>query len=121
MDKIDSLLRDLALKLGTTVEYLWNILTKQQILDAYQMLAWATFFTLAIIIGVFVTYFIAKTQSTVKNEYDIFSDYQNVWNVWIGISVFLLILIISISTSAIKILYNPEYYALQDILRQLGG
>jgi len=121
MDKIDSLLRDLALKLGTTMEYLWSILTKQQTLDAYQMLVWATFFVLIITIGFFIAYFVAKTQSTVKYGCDICSNHQVVWNIWIGISLFLLMLIISISTSAIKILNNPEYYALQDILRQLGG
>ena len=121
METVDKLLRELAQSLGTTVEYLWAVLVKQQIIDAQIMLAISSIILVFnILLSMFYKY-IANRFSGIRGHYDECSPRQTSWNVYFAILGVSIIAIIILWIYAYKIYANPEYYALQEILNVLGG
>lgn len=110
MDKLDVLLRDLAVKVGTTTEHLWGVLLKQAYIDAWVCLI------VAVVIVVLHSGLIAGGVLDLRAKH---------WNV--GHSpVFvpsLILLILTLPIVSILLLevftgfYNPEYFALRLIIR----
>ena len=119
MDRVTELLEQLATTLGTTVEYLWGVLIKQQYIEAYVMLIWAIVLLICSVIGYIATKKIAVKLDEEKDPYDVCSERQVAWNIGLPIIVIIILMSIDLFIKTIQLIYNPEYYALQDILQLL--
>lgn len=116
MEEVTKLLEQLAIQLGTTVEYLWIVLIKQAHVNAIVNLTFAGISGLIILIGLVLIPKISKLDS--NSKYDM-SDRNIAWIFYgfaMGIS---LIILGACSVAAITQLFNPEYWALQKILGKL--
>lgn len=113
------LTEQLALKLGTTSEYLWGVLIKQAFISAITDLV---FFVIAIILGVLLVKIhrylsdsnnrinYHKTGDSITHPMIIFS------SLWI---IFFLVMLFSWG-NIINGFFNPEYWALQKVLTFVG-
>lgn len=103
----------LAEKVGGNVEWLWQITTKQVYADAIGKFCWIGIFLLAIIgISLFAWYIN-------KKKWD-----EDMLGILIGLDcvafiAFVISMIFNL-TSGIKMLINPEYYALTNILSEVA-
>lgn len=122
MEKLDKLLLELANKLGTTVEYLWNILIKQAYINGIQCIV---FFLLTSLLG-FVLWRVHLIMSkpmkgeSVWNRYD-----DNEYIVMAMIISFFLWLMLFLASifclfDACTAILNPEYWALDKILQTIN-
>ena len=109
------LIEQLAQKLGTTAEYLWSVLLKQAPISAITDLA---LFCLSLIVG-FVLYRLHK-YFTRTEEYDN-NEFTTILMIGLFVfwGVFLLICVFSFQ-NIITGLYNPEYWALKEVLKSIN-
>ena len=118
MKEIAPLLEKLAEKLGTTSEYLWGILLKQAPIEATiivgQML-------LIVLFGIVLIVLHKRFSSTVDGE-SLYSRYEEAIAIpMIVCMVVFVILALSAFYAIPELMYgyfNPEYWALQEILKQ---
>lgn len=118
MEQATKLLEQLAVKLGTTVEYLWAVLVKQAYVNAITNLIFAGIAALVILIGLAFIPKIMKLDST-DGGYDISSRTLG-WIIYLIITGACLITVIACTIPAITELANPEYWALKEVLSALG-
>ena len=117
IDLTEKGLTQVATQLGTTLPQLWEIMIIQQYVEAFQM------FSLLIVSLVSSYFFISKILKAIKekNEGMEVNEAKDVI-ILAGVAVsgvFLLIGIIG-SFEGIGQLINPEYYAIRDIVYQIG-
>jgi len=121
-EQTTKLITDLASKLGTTTEYLWGVLIKQALYSAITDLAFLIF---SVIYG-FVLYKVYKWLCEPVDEggrYTRFDEHEDnvVMPFAIASIIFIVFLIVNIINfpNIIAGLFNPEYWALHEILKQL--
>ncbi|MCB9500268.1 MAG: hypothetical protein H6690_03355 [Erysipelotrichaceae bacterium] len=118
MEKLTELLEKLSSELGTTTEYLWGVLIKQAQVEIYQY-----FVLLALtVLGIILTVMLLKTTQKYWDEY---SAPAIAWiNLGLGISIGLATFVGILNAlfsvkSLLSAIYNPEYWALTQILEKL--
>ena len=118
-EEISTVVRELANELGTTVEYLWGVLVAQApIYMVGSLLAHSVLIIISIFILRFLYKFIKYPPDSWDEEY-IMGTIIGATVVSCVMTIFpILSLIISIPTY-ITIIFNPEYWALQQILDKL--
>ena len=121
-EQTTKLIADLASKLGTTTEYLWGVLIKQALYSAITDLGFVIF---TAIYG-YVLYRIYKwlcQPMTDNKTYTRFDEYEEsaTMPMFLGFGLFLIFIIANIINfpDIIAGLFNPEYWALHEILKQL--
>lgn len=113
-----NILNELAEKLDTSIELLWGVLVKQQYINAITHFVLAILLTLIIIISlILVPKHLEKLDNTL-DEYG-FSTYSSSKAFFITVVVILAVVVFIQFVIGIKMLYNPEYYALKEILENL--
>jgi len=117
--EVTEILKQLAQKLGTTTEFLWTILVKQQYIDGYIRLGISVFVVLIIIISFLIFNKYSKNLNNERNEYGDYSDKEVATITFIIVTITLSIIQIILFVCGIKLLSNPEYYALKEILNVL--
>jgi len=118
MDQITKLLEQLAIKLGTTVEYLWGVLIKQAHVNAIVNLTFVGVSGLVIVIGLMFIPKIIKLDNE-KRTWDEMSIRNTTWIIYGIVNTILLLILVMCLVPAITQLLNPEYWALQEILNKL--
>lgn len=116
-------LQALAEKLGTSAEYLWSVLLKQAYIEGMWHLAWATFWGVLLIVGISLLVrgcIVLNSNAEVRR----LSNRQEVIVAFCftagGLSTLVGFIGFSVTSwHALVQLGNPEYWALQQILRQL--
>lgn len=105
-EQAQQLISDLALQLGTTAEYLWGVMVGQAHLHAITVIIICTVLSLACL-----TAYIATLRQASDKEAKRF----------MGWATFILIVLIWVCTlgDIVSALYNPEYWALQQILGKI--
>jgi len=112
MENLTSLLDQLSQKLGTTTEYLWSLLLRQASISAIEDLI----FLIMTIIGGIIIFNIYKKMLKDDQYAEITLQMIVVFVVWF---VLLLMSLTNIS-NIINGLFNPEYWALKEILYSIG-
>ncbi len=114
------LLKELATKLGTTSEYLWNVLIKQAPIDAIEEAMWSAF-------GIIATYVLYKVHTKLiehdRKEYSLYSQESHGVIMTIALIVVFIWDISIIAGSIptiINAIFNPEYWAFKQITHLLG-
>lgn len=102
-EQTEKLIRELAEKLGTTVEHLWDVLTRQALISGVtDVVLWVGFAT-----GLVISYRLLKRHS---QEWSDELGVGLAWAVWV---VFLSAFVINVSINAETIMaafFNPEYW-----------
>lgn len=118
MNEITSLLKQLAEQLGTTVDYLWNVLINQAPIHGILNLILFVFTTISI-------FLLGKYFIWIYNKWtELYDDDKETMHV-VLITVFGFLIIIGFIVSIISLpntlaaLFNPEYWALQQVLSLL--
>jgi len=122
----NQLLMQLAQKLGTTTEYLWSILVNQAPIAATTLLVQTI---IVLIFGYFLyrmhIHLSKKRVDSRQNEYKLYWEYEEFASIpmIIGIVIFIILIIICFCSfdSVIYGYFNPEYWALKEILNSLKG
>lgn len=115
-DNITKLIETLAAKLGTTAEYLWGVLIKQAHVSATTDLICATLFAAYLII--FSRWMIRRGRNTDDSFGDIPSDIPIAMLGGLT-AIVSFILILFCIPNIITGFMNPEYWALEQILKKL--
>lgn len=132
-EQTEKLLRELAEKLGTTTEHLWGVLVKQCMVEAVSTTVLFVFFVVVAIVlmrtAIVNTRQIPITDSEGKQVLNRWNEPQmaSKWDkddalpiaCWIVSSVIALFsfgLMIDMSQCVIQAIWNPEYWALKQIL-----
>lgn len=122
-EQVTKLIENLAVKLGTTAEYLWSILVNQAFVSGIKSI-----FIIALCSISFYALFRIRRLSGKKQRKLDPSNYED-WDAefnwqaatvasWIGQSI-LFIIIITFSVNAINAFMNPEFWALNYLLNQV--
>lgn len=111
-EQAEKLIRDLAEKLGTTVEHLWDVLLRQAPIDSSAKLIGVAVAAVLFVI----TWFRIQKFPNEKNSYDFFS-----WReVAVGILIATSLLLAYLGVQEIPLIlagfFNPEYWALRQII-----
>ncbi len=114
MEKMATVLQALADKLGVTVEHLWGVLVRQAHNALIEQIGWYIVALVALV--VLIGFMRLSYEKTKKDEG---------W--WIGVIVpaflvaFILAGVMSSIGATLALINNPEYYALQKVLRVLAA
>lgn len=116
MKELNTILEQLAAKIGTTVEYLWAVLIKQAHVNAtinlsFAILALALIITALCFIPTIKRLPHPDTWNTTEREIG--------WSIFAGVIVFFTIVFIACFIPGINQLLNPEYWALNQILEKM--
>jgi phosphotransferase system glucose/maltose/N-acetylglucosamine-specific IIC component len=117
-EQTTKLIEQLAQKLGTTAEYLWTVLVKQAPISAATD---ALYFILVIIGGIFL-WKLHKYLSKERGEYKHSIYYDEEENVtipmFIAVIIWAILFIVCFSSigNIINGFFNPEYWALKEVL-----
>lgn len=114
-----SLIQQLAEKLGTTTEYLFSILILQAKVTIFQNI----FFIILFLVSTFFMFKIGKVRyKNMKEEYEDFFDGAHGWilAIWAIINAIWFFGTISIIIEISTCIANPEYWAIQQILKQIN-
>lgn len=128
--EVEQVLNVLAERFGTTVEMLWAVLIKQQFIEAMINVVYMTFLLILTIVVIYAwvrivkSYFGLKKKANSPRHYD-FGDYlYDVHPLFVVLfalcNAFVIAFFIFLPyyiTTTIGLLLNPEYYALQEILK----
>lgn len=112
----------LAAKLGVTAEHLWEVLLRQARVELYSACLWAAVIFAAIVALSCLLPRLNRNRTKENEKGYHRSDgpavlfYGNICLV-----AFLLIILLNVVTTAITLAANPEYWALHQILKTLGG
>lgn len=98
--------------------YVWNLLIKQEYINAYANLIWTGILLILCIIGVIIG---IKMWKLGDEEKDDDSSWYGASLTSFVISVITGVIGLVILTPAVKILLNPEYYAIIHIIGKLTG
>jgi flagellar biosynthesis protein FlhB len=114
-DKIANLLEELANKLGTTMEHLWNILMHQAYIEAFKNIMLIALFIIA---GILTLRYTIKYNKG-KSIEDIDNDFGSIAVIILSIviSVFTIAIIVCFVPETVDAIFNPEYWALNHILK----
>ncbi len=115
------LLEQLAEKMGTTVEYLWNILIYQAHIQAITVL-------IQMVIIFIATYFLIKLHIKFNKETDdkhsIYYEHEEAAGIPMVIAGIVMAVLIIIAffciTDVVNGFFNPEYWALQKVLKTIN-
>lgn len=120
MEKITMLLEKLAVQLGTTVEYLWSVLVKQALISGITNLVLYLLLIIAIIAELRWFKFFTENYDELCDDGN-----ENAYGAGLIIGAFMLMVCAIIAVinleSTLASFFNPEYWALQKVLSQLGG
>ena len=116
MEQVTKLLEQLAIKLGTTVEYLWQVIINQaqvqiqinEIWMTYQMIA-------AIICGIFLVLTVLGLKFS--DDYDAKMGFGRLAFISFVLGVIFIAFYVGNYTENITLRTNPEFWALQEILK----
>lgn len=115
-DELQKQLTQLALKLGTTVDHLWSVMVKQAAIDS-------TVYFLSLTVLIIVTCVLWKRFSNAKvnesGDGEVFKCSMLILSVLMLLVTFLF-LVCGLS-EALSGFFNPEYWALQDLLSKIHG
>jgi hypothetical protein len=113
-DKIAHLLEELANKLGTTIEHLWNILIHQAYVEAFKNIAIIAFFIIAemIIFKYVIKYNKGKRFEEIDDDFGFIAVL-----LFIVILVFIIVITLNLVPETVDAIFNPEYWALNHILK----
>lgn len=112
-DKTIELLRQMAEKLGTTGEHLWAVLVRQSYIEGGLDLFWFVFLQTVVWVGLAQA---RKWSSKAKKDKCI-EVFVIIWIAWVLLGGFLIpISFVNLHTAIID-LTNPEFSALQEVLR----
>lgn len=115
-DKLAALLEQLAIKLGTTVDYLWKVLVKQAYIDATKHLV----ILIATIAYAFVIIRIHKSLIKKDKHGDTKYDESELWIPVMSLFILSWTILFIASISGVSDIFNgyfnPEYWALKEIL-----
>lgn len=120
MDKTTAdFLEKLAAKLGTTAEYLWSVLIRQAAISATTTLIYLISIILFGVLLYRVHRRLSKPSTNSENGYSIYEDWE--WPISVMVVAALLWVIFSIVvffsiSNIINGYFNPEYWALKEIL-----
>lgn len=117
IDLTEKGLTQVATQLGTTLPQLWEIMIKQQYVEAFQM------FGVLIVSSISSYFFISKMLKAIKEEgegMEVNEAKDFILMVGAAVSGMFLLLGILGSFEGIGQLINPEYYAIKDIVSQIG-
>lgn len=114
MEQTKLLLEELAKKLGTTVEYLWGVLLKQAKVEAIQ-------WTIILLIFIIYSLLCIKYLLWGLRDWDSFSssEEEHYFTVWFILGVIwcvFFVIILANVTNLVNAIFNPEYWALKEIL-----
>jgi L-asparagine transporter-like permease len=120
MEQVTKLLEQLAIKLGTTVEYLWGILNKQATVQLQINQIWMTWEMWIGIAAIIFFVLIIIGMIFAKDEREISAAMG-----WLAFCIFVVIITVGVCyygnyTQNITLKTNPEYWALNEILNRLG-
>lgn len=99
-----ALIEKLSEKLGTTSEHLWGVLMKQAPIDA----AFSFIFMVALLVGLWFLWKLAKKASD-----------GMVYMAFVLVCVIVAIAVFSLSYNTLIGFFNPEYWALKEIMSSL--
>jgi len=118
MENLTKLLNELAVKLGTTTEFLWEILLKQAPIDAIVGISLIVLFLILIIPYVmYIKWFSKHCNELYKEDKE---SIHTVFCVIILIIMFALFIAnICEINNTITAIFNPEYWALKEILKYI--
>jgi hypothetical protein len=127
MDQLTNLLEQLAIKLGTTVEYLWEVLIKQAYINGILGMVYIVFTLLAtIVLYRFHKYFSGPHEKYNNHTkyYDENAEEVSVSQVIMFTAALILLVMnlcmIVVIHATITAFMNPEYWALQKVLSFLN-
>jgi hypothetical protein len=114
MDKLTELLQQLANKLGTTVEHLWMVLTRQGQIEAVKSMI---IFGVAILFAVLYALLLRNKYAILKEEDN---DLLGFVFLFTGLGGIIYLSVTACQfVSDIDGLLNPEYWALEHIIKKL--
>jgi hypothetical protein len=119
-DQLQKALTELANKLGTSVQYLWKVLVSQAKINAItDIIMWVIVIRSGVILGM-LHYRFSKEKETDKYSYNSYYDNNDsagfiMATLGIGWFIFLIICFINIP-DLVSSLFNPEYWALKEIV-----
>lgn len=121
MEELTNLLSQLAEKLGTTTEYLWSVLIKQAPISALTTLLQMVFMVVVGIALFKVHKWLCKTpEGEHYSRYDDYEELAVVPMILAGIGYMIIVIILFFCMSdVVNGLFNPEYWALKEILGKL--
>ena len=108
----EQLVSELSEKLGTTAEHLWGVLVAQAPIEASLFAG----FALLMIAGLYFSLKYVEKKTVINEEWD--SDFSFI--AWVLLSIYgLVTLLFSIDaiSTIITVIFNPEFWALQQILQ----
>ncbi len=121
VDKIESVLKELATQLGTTVEYLWTIMVTQSvILGVSHALVWlTTTLFVFILIKKFIKFY-ERTTLNDRRQDDGEEMFTVAGTIILAIvTVLLTLFFIGGTATTITKIFNPEFWALEQIMDKL--
>ena len=144
MDKAMELLEQLAINLGVAAEYLWETLVRQQYVEGITDITISIILLIAFVMIAIVTPRFTKTINDKYKElaedrktngtgfggsYTVSSCEEDTYNALKNVAPFIVIIveffifvsIIPLVTSGIQQLFNPDYFALKEILETISG
>lgn len=119
-EQLTKLLTDLAEKLGTTAEHLWSVLIRQAYISGTAGIV-ITVILIASLIG-WLKFILKKMRPDSRGcrEWDYGNNSKEwSWMAW-GASVTLSLMVIACQYGDILGLFNPEFWALQQILKSVS-
>ena len=112
---VEALLRELAVSLGTTIDHLYAVLTRQGVISGVLHLLWGS------LLWIPAPVLWKKRKSLNKDDYRVEDARLTLWvSFWIYSSVALILTILCLHNGLSAVL-NPEYWALNKILQTLRG
>ena len=108
MNKITPLLEKLAEKLGTNLDLLWETVVRQQIFEGYWEIG---------ISGLFLFLFIG---ACFLFRYGFKEEDDDICTAGVVIGTLTLIIMLFVAYQGTGRLYNPEYFALKEIMRWIN-
>ena len=116
-NEMSELLRDLATQLGTTTEYLWEVLIKQAYVHSIMLWLPITFFIITLPTMFFLRRMYKKQDE--EENWSRWMDFKIGFGISIGVNIILFFVCIGCIANSIAINYNPEFWALDEILRRI--
>ena len=116
-DAQQALIETIATKLGTTAEHLWGVLIKQAPISAATDLASCVVFVL---LSVGFILFVKRNTTVPDGEHRAIWNNEGAFFAWFAALLFLVFTIVTVTSLAGVIIagfINPEYWALQRILK----
>lgn len=114
--EITEILNVLAERFGTTVEHLWVVMVRQAYINAIGIVAFY-------IVTAITTYYLVRFVKTNKkeNSFDYFIMDNLAVFLMSVVNLIMIVVCVALFGSILTAIFNPEYWALQQIFSLLGG